>query len=107
MAVSATGRHARTAYRVREHLDGPFRASYLELDLETGRTHQIRVHLAAIGHPVLGDRRYGGTRGAVAVKRCLLHAWKLRLEHPVTGEEVSYVAPVPDDLSEALSRFIR
>ena len=65
-------------------------------DLDTGRTHQIRVHLAALGHPVAGDAEYGGKR-AGEPSRPMLHAWKLRLRHPRTGADMSFEAAPPDD----------
>jgi 23S rRNA pseudouridine1911/1915/1917 synthase len=74
----------------------------------TGRTHQIRVHLAAIGHPILGDRAYGGggddARG-LGLDRPFLHAWRIRFVHPLTGETVSLEEPLPDDLMTALDRL--
>src|SRR6266511_4184301 len=73
----------------------------------TGRTHQIRVHLSAIGHPVLGDRAYGGggeEASRLGLTRPFLHSWKIAFDHPVTGERVELEDPLPDDLSEALLR---
>ncbi len=105
MAVSAGGREARTRYEVRERFSEPVAATLLELTLESGRTHQIRVHMAAIGHAVLGDRRYGGRRGAMAVLRPMLHAWRLALDHPATGERVTYLADPPQDFADALRRL--
>ncbi len=102
MAVLATGKRARTHYEALGLFSSPLAASYAELSLETGRTHQIRVHMAAIGHPVLGDRRYGGRRGALAVGRPMLHAAALRLAHPASGQEMSFSSPLPDDFEEAL-----
>lgn len=75
----------------------------LELTLETGRTHQIRRHAAEAGHPLLGDRRYGGSAGHVW-RRLALHAWRLALAHPVTGEPLSLEAPPPPDLAPLLAR---
>ena len=92
MAVVSGGRYARTRYQVVERRDGH---TLLRCDLDTGRTHQIRVHLAALGHPVTGDTEYGG--GEAGVSRPLLHAWRLRLRHPRTGEEMSFEAPPPPD----------
>ncbi len=76
--------------------------SLLEVTIETGRTHQIRVHLAAIGHPVAGDRLYGSNRKNERFPRQLLHAWRLRFAHPVTGESLSFEAPLPGDFAAAL-----
>jgi 23S rRNA pseudouridine1911/1915/1917 synthase len=92
MAVVSGGRFARTRYEVVERRAGH---TLLRCDLDTGRTHQIRVHLAALGHPVAGDVEYGG--GEPDVSRPMLHAWRLRLRHPRTGEEVSFEAPRPRD----------
>lgn len=103
MAVLATGREARTHYEVLARFSRPLEATEAELTLETGRTHQIRVHMAAIGHPVLGDSRYGGRRGALQVRRPMLHAAALVLSHPVTGEQMSFSSPLPDDFEEALA----
>jgi 23S rRNA pseudouridine1911/1915/1917 synthase len=106
MAVSATGRFARTGYRVLRRFSKPVVATEVELRLETGRTHQIRVHLAAIGHPVLGDRRYGGTRGSSGVRRLMLHAATLTFDHPSgEGERVTYRSEPPAEFSEALAGF--
>ena len=84
-----------THFRILENRDA---SSLLELWLETGRTHQIRVHLAGIGHPLLGDPLYGKTCGGFS--RAALHAWRLRLEQPVTGEKLVMEAPVPEDFKE-------
>jgi len=100
MAVRAAGRPARTNYeRIAADPDG--RAALLECRLETGRTHQIRVHLAAIGHPVIGDAAYG-TDTEPVLGRPFLHAYRLGFAHPRTGEPRSFHAPLPRDLLEAL-----
>lgn len=106
MAVTADGREARTRYIVRERFTAPVVATRLECQLETGRTHQIRVHLAAIGHPVVGDARYGGTRAIIDLDRPFLHAEFLAFDHPATGEHLSFESPVPADLADAL-RILR
>lgn len=93
MAVVAGGRFARTRYRLLEQRG---RYSLLRLDLDTGRTHQIRVHLAALGHPVAGDVDYGGGRPGEP-ERPMLHAWRLRLVHPATREPLEFEAPTPAD----------
>jgi 23S rRNA pseudouridine1911/1915/1917 synthase len=105
MAVSATGRPARTHYRVEQAFGLPVPAARLTCRLETGRTHQVRVHLAAIGHPVVGDARYGGERAALPVPRPCLHAARLGFRHPSTGEAMAFESPVPDDLEEVLLRL--
>ena len=97
MAVVSDGRPARTAYQVREHL-GAY--TYLEARPETGRTHQIRVHLAAIGHPIYGDPIYGRHKSSEG--RLFLHAWQLTLDLPGSGERRTFVAPLPNDLQTIL-----
>jgi 23S rRNA pseudouridine1911/1915/1917 synthase len=77
--------------------------SVLEVQLETGRTHQIRRHAAGAGHPVIGDRRHGGAAGR-AWRRLALHAWRLAFPHPATGELASFEAPVPADLAGLFRR---
>ena len=103
--VDATGgRQAATRFEVRERFG---RATLLEAAPRTGRTHQIRVHLSAIGHPVLGDRRYGGggdDARALGLARPFLHAWKLAFDHPVTSEHLAFEDPLPSDIVEALRR---
>jgi 23S rRNA pseudouridine1911/1915/1917 synthase len=83
--------------------------SLVRLDLFTGRSHQLRVHLAALGHPVAGDELYGGLRrsetGGPLIGRQALHAWRLELDHPVTGERVGYTAPLPDDMAGLARRL--
>ena len=105
MAVAVGGRAARTHYRVLARYTEPLEATYLELRLETGRTHQIRVHLGAIGHPVIGDARYRGDRRRSVCARPVLHATGLAFVHPVTDEEVGFSSPLPDDLAVVLEQF--
>jgi 23S rRNA pseudouridine1911/1915/1917 synthase len=98
------GRPATTSFEVRERMP---RATLLEAAPETGRTHQIRVHLSAIGHPILGDRAYGGggdDAARVGLSRPFLHAWRLRFLHPVTGEQISLEDPLPGELVDVLGR---
>jgi 23S rRNA pseudouridine1911/1915/1917 synthase len=102
MAVVRGGKPAVTHYRVRERFAAH---TLLECDLETGRTHQIRVHLASIGHPLEGDPVYGG-RGERRLPRQALHAWKLAFAHPRTGRTVRFTAPPPADF-EALVEGLR
>ena len=100
----AAGRSASTAF---ETLERPARATLLEAAPRTGRTHQIRVHLAAIGHPILGDARYGGggdDAKALGLRRMFLHSARLSFEHPITGEQIELSDPLPEDLEEALRR---
>ncbi|MGA7834625.1 MAG: RluA family pseudouridine synthase [Acidimicrobiales bacterium] len=100
MAVRADGRPARTGYEVIAHLDRPVVATLLRLRLETGRTHQIRVHLATIGHPVVNDLRYGQRRDPrLPEERFFLHSTTLSFRHPRSDEWVSTHAAPPDDLA--------
>jgi 23S rRNA pseudouridine1911/1915/1917 synthase len=102
MAVRRGGREARTHYEVIESFVEP-EVSLLECALETGRTHQIRVHVAAIGHPVVGDVAYGGNRPSLPMARPFLHAAALGFDHPVTGERVEVSEPLPPDLQSVLA----
>ncbi|MFN8017876.1 MAG: RluA family pseudouridine synthase [Acidimicrobiales bacterium] len=105
MAVTERGKPARTRYEVVRSFDDPVVVSELECRLETGRTHQIRVHLSAIGHPVVGDERYRGVRQSLACPRPFLHAELLGFEHPATGEHLELTSPLPADLREVLDRL--
>ena len=103
MAVVARGKPARTHVSVVERF---LVATLLRCRLETGRTHQIRVHLAAIGHPLVGDPTYGGRdkrNGALAFARQALHAATLRFEHPVTGRALAFDAPPPADFAQLVA----
>jgi 23S rRNA pseudouridine1911/1915/1917 synthase len=103
MAVVADGRPSVTGYRVRERFAG---WTLLELDLVTGRTHQIRVHLDAIGHPVAGDPVYGGALarpGPDGLDRLFLHAWRLELNSPSDGHLIRATAPLPAELESVLA----
>jgi 23S rRNA pseudouridine1911/1915/1917 synthase len=100
MAVIVGGREAETRYRLRETVDG---LALLEVEPVTGRTHQIRVHLAAIGHPVVGDAVYG--KRSEIVGRQFLHAWRLAFDLPSSGRRVEFESPLPADLRAALARL--
>jgi 23S rRNA pseudouridine1911/1915/1917 synthase len=101
MAVGGAGpREARTHFVLERALPT---TSLLRLNLDTGRTHQIRVHLQAIGHPVCGDPEYGSA-GMLGLERQFLHATRLAFEHPLTGERLEVVSPLPPDLQAALRR---
>jgi 23S rRNA pseudouridine1911/1915/1917 synthase len=99
MAVVAEGRPARTDYRVVGAFRSPAEVARLECRLETGRTHQIRVHLSSIGHPLVGDPVYGRRRPRLGLDRPFLHAARLAFTHPETGERVEYESPLAPDLA--------
>lgn len=99
MAVVVDGKPSRTRYRVLHEYRVPTATSTLECRLDSGRTHQIRVHLSAIGHPVVGDPTYGGVRPGVPSPRPFLHAAVLELDHPVTHEPLRFESPLPADLA--------
>lgn len=104
-AVDPAGRPARSHYDVIEAFG---RAALLDVRLETGRTHQVRVHLSAIGHPVTGDLAYGASpalRDALGLTRPALHARRIAFKHPVTGIAVDVTEPLPPDFEEALRRL--
>jgi 23S rRNA pseudouridine1911/1915/1917 synthase len=94
MAVVEGGRPARTRYEVVERRAGH---TLVRCDLESGRTHQVRVHLASFGHPVVGDDLYARRAVAAEPERPLLHAWRLRFRHPGTGADMSFQSDPPDD----------
>jgi len=86
--------------------DEPVSVTLLRCSLDTGRTHQIRVHLETIGHPVVGDRRYGGHRAPFAhLDRFFLHAEHLELDHPVSGAPLRFDAPLPSELEDVVSQL--
>ena len=91
MAIQARGKHAETGFAVLDRADN---RSLLLVRLHTGRTHQIRVHMKYIGHPVVGDSNYGHGREG---DRMLLHAWRLEIAHPSTGERLRFEASVPSE----------
>ncbi|HEY7283018.1 MAG TPA: RluA family pseudouridine synthase [Actinomycetota bacterium] len=99
--VRSEGREAETRFDVVERLP---RSTLLEAAPRTGRTHQIRVHLSAVGHPILGDRRYGGGSNTLGLDRPFLHSWRIGFDHPVTGERIELEEALPDDLHRALRR---
>jgi 23S rRNA pseudouridine1911/1915/1917 synthase len=106
MAVVVDGKSARTRYWVRATYADPAECALLECRLETGRTHQIRVHLAAIGHPVVSDGTYGGGRDMIVADRPFLHAAGLEFEHPVTGEQLAFASGLPADLQGLLDGLV-
>lgn len=100
IAPRPDGKPARTRYRV---IESYVEYSLLEIGLETGRTHQIRVHLAWLGCPVVGDTVYGRRRNSLGLTRQFLHAWQLQFKHPRTGESVSFEAPLAANLAAVLA----
>ena len=99
---AAGGDPARTRFRVVERYFG---ATLVELELETGRTHQIRVHMSYLGHPLLGDLRYGGPV-VHGLERQALHAGRLTFEHPTSGERIVLEVPLPDDLARVRAELL-
>ena len=104
MAVVAGGRNAVTHWQVLERYPG---AAYVECRLETGRTHQIRVHMAYIGHPILGDTVYGSKKPVPGLNGQCLHAVGLRFLHPRTGAPVELTCPLPEEFQRQLEKYRR
>ncbi len=102
MAIVQGGRPSVTHFRVLERFS---QYTLIEARLETGRTHQIRVHMHHIKHPVSGDTVYGGERPKVGLHSQALHAWRLELTHPRTGERMAFFAPLPEEMHKALSKL--
>ena len=107
MAVVAGGRPARTEYEVAEEFQAPADVALLSCRLETGRTHQIRVHLAAVGHPLVGDIVYGPGRTTLGLTRPFLHAAELSFEHPTSGELLTFRSELPTDLTAMVDALRR
>lgn len=103
MTVATGGRDARTRYEVRQWFERPENATMVECSLETGRTHQIRVHMKAIGHPVVGDARYNGARSSIPLGRPFLHATTLEFHDPASGESRRFESPLAADLEAVLA----
>ena len=104
-AVINSGKYARTHYEIDQKYESPFKVSMLNCRLETGRTHQIRVHLAAIGHPVLGDELYGGRTSFNIENRLALHAQMLTFLHPKTKNLMNFESPLPAELTSMKDTF--
>ena len=104
-AVINSGKYARTHYEIDQKYESPFKVSMLNCRLETGRTHQIRVHLAAIGHPVLGDELYGGRTSFNIENRLALHAQMLTFLHPKTENLMNFESPLPAELISMKDTF--
>jgi 23S rRNA pseudouridine1911/1915/1917 synthase len=105
MTVSAAGKPARTGYTVDRTFSDPVEVTLVTCRLFTGRTHQIRVHMRSIGHPIVGDHRYDGYRQSLVTPRLFLHAATLGFEHPVTGAWLRFESPLPADLATVLDRL--
>jgi len=103
MAVVSNGKPAQTVYKVLEEFNGGF--TLIQAKLLTGRTHQIRVHFSYLGHPVLGDLKYGPQNNPLGVKRQMLHAIKLSFIHPRSGELLEFTAPLPEDFQKVLAKL--
>ncbi len=102
MAVTADGKSAVTEFKVLERFKN---FTYVECKLQTGRTHQIRVHMAAIGHPLLGDTKYTARKNIFDIEGQALHSYTLTLTHPATGEIMKFTAPLPDDMQKILNQL--
>ena len=102
MAVSINGKKAVTHFKVLERFDG---YTLLEVNIETGRTHQIRVHLAQIGYPIVGDGVYSNGKNPFGVEGQMLHSYKLEFKHPITGERMECEAPLPDYFEKVLEKI--
>ena len=107
MAIVADGRPSRTEYQVIDRFDSPAELALLQCNLETGRTHQIRVHLSSINHPIVGDPVYGQRRPNLQLKRPFLHAVELEFDHPATGDSVTYRSELAADLADRLTTLRR
>ena len=99
MAITPDGKPAVTEFKVLERFEN---FTYVECKLQTGRTHQIRVHMKAIGHPLLGDTKYTARKNFFDIKGQALHSHTLSLIHPTTGERMTFTAPLPDDMEKIL-----
>ena len=98
--VRENGKPAVTHFKVMERF-GEY--TLVECQLETGRTHQIRVHMTSIGHPLVNDPKYGSRKTPFGIKGQALHSRQLTLQHPVTGEQLTFEAPLPEDMEKILS----
>ena len=113
MTTKGTGGHeAITHYNVQEKIDSKFgKFTLLEIKIDTGRTHQIRVHMSSIGHPIVGDTMYGaphiarGKSASISLPRNFLHAAALQFNHPCTGETIWLKAKLPDELQDFLTKL--
>lgn len=104
-AVVAGGKEARTRYEVIERYKDPELCCLVRCELETGRTHQIRAHFSAIGHPIAGDNLYGGASTSMNLGRPFLHSSSLTFQHPITNEDLKFSSKIPQELLEILEKF--
>ena len=107
MAVTAKGKYARTRWDVKGHYldDQKHPYTLVDVDLQTGRTHQIRVHFSWLGYPLVGDRVYGHATSPLAAPRQFLHAASLIIHHPISEAEMVFTAPLPEDLTLVLQEL--
>lgn len=103
MAITSDGKHAVTEFKVLERFKN---FTYVQCKLQTGRTHQIRVHMAEIGHPLVGDEKYTARKNPFDIQGQALHSHTLSLTHPKTGERLNFTAPLPDDMEKIL-KYLR
>ncbi len=103
MAVVENGKEAVTKYEVIERLKDKY--TILQVNIKTGRTHQIRVHMSYIGHPIVGDAVYGKKTNEFGINGQLLHAYSLDFIHPITGEQMNFAVPLPDYFTEVLKKL--
>lgn len=102
MAVVKNGKEAITHFEVLERFKN---YTYLKINLETGRTHQIRVHLAQIGYPIIGDTVYSNGKNEFGVVGQMLHSWKIKFTHPISGKEMEIEAPLPEYFKEIINEL--
>lgn len=102
MAVTSDGKFAVTEFKVLERFKN---FTYVECKLQTGRTHQIRVHMAEIGHPLVGDEKYTARKNPFEIQGQALHSHTLSLTHPTTNERMNFTAPLPDDMKKILEQL--
>ena len=102
MAVDKNGKESITEFKVLKRYDG---FTYIEVNIKTGRTHQIRVHMAEIGHPIVGDEVYSNGKNPFGIHGQMLHAYKLKFVHPTTKKEIQFEAPLPKYFKDILDKL--
>ena len=103
MAVVKNGKEALTNFKVLKRFEEGY--TLVEIELKTGRTHQIRVHMSHIGYPVVGDDVYGSSKNPFGVTSQMLHAYKIGFVHPTKNEYMEFVAPLPNEFNEVISKL--